>query len=484
MNKSIRTLYIALASAFALLVVMLGYWQVVAAGGLDERADNPYKLEKQRLVDRGRIISADKIVLAESVAYREKGKKYYRRYYPQGSLASQVVGYATPQQGATGLEQQYNRYLAGSYGTGAILDRLREETKDGADIRLTLDTRVQKTAEALLSGRKGAVVAIQPKTGKVLAVASSPTFDLNQVTSDFASIRKESDAPLLNRATAGLYPPGSTFKVVTATAALASGKWSASSTFDDKGVYVVDGKPIYNSGKSKFGLHNLTDALTFSINTTFAQIGDTLGGRKLGGEMNLFGFGRPTEIDLPSGEVATSGRYRDGKLLPNDQRDEDASRIAIGQENLQVTPLQMAMVAGAIANGGRMMRPYLVRRVITPDGVVVKQQRPEEVDSVSSAYIASEVGRMMQSVVSEGTGTRAGLAGLSIAGKTGTAETGDPERNQAWFIGYAPADDPEVAVAVVIEDTSGTGGTEAAPVAGEVMRTALSVGPVPGEPIS
>lgn len=482
MNRSIRSLYLALACAFAVLVVMLGYWQVVAADGLDERADNPYKMEKQRLVDRGRIISADKIVLAESVAYREKGKKYYRRYYPQGSLASQVVGYATPQQGATGLEQQYNRYLAGSYGTGAILDRLRESTKDGADIRLTLDTRVQRTAEALLSGRKGAVVAIQPKTGKVLAVASSPTFDLNQVTSDFASIRKESDAPLLNRATAGLYPPGSTFKVVTATAALASGKWSASSTFDDKGVYVVDGKPIYNSGKAKFGLHNLTDALTFSINTTFAQIGDTLGGRKLGGEMNLFGFGRPTEIDLPSGEVATSGRYRDGQLLPNDQRDEDASRIAIGQENLQVTPLQMAMVAGAIANGGRMMRPYLVRRVITPDGVVVKQQRPEEVDSVASAYITSEVGRMMQSVVSEGTGTQAGLAGLSVAGKTGTAETGDPERNQAWFIGYAPAEDPQVAVAVVIEDTSGTGGTEAAPVAGEVMRTALSAGPVLGEP--
>lgn len=482
MNRSIRSLYLALACAFAVLVVMLGYWQVVAADGLDERADNPYKLEKQRLVDRGRIISADKIVLAESVAYREKGKKYYRRYYPQGSLASQVVGYATPQQGATGLEQQYNRYLAGSYGTGAILDRLRESTKDGADIRLTLDTRVQRTAEALLSGRKGAVVAIQPKTGKVLAVASSPTFDLNQVTSDFASIRKESDAPLLNRATAGLYPPGSTFKVVTATAALASGKWSASSTFDDKGVYVVDGKPIYNSGKAKFGLHNLTDALTFSINTTFAQIGDTLGGRKLGGEMNLFGFGRPTEIDLPSGEVATSGRYRDGQLLPNDQRDEDASRIAIGQENLQVTPLQMAMVAGAIANGGRMMRPYLVRRVITPDGVVVRQQRPEEVDSVASAYITSEVGRMMQSVVSEGTGTQAGLAGLSVAGKTGTAETGDPERNQAWFIGYAPAEDPQVAVAVVIEDTSGTGGTEAAPVAGEVMRTALSAGPVLGEP--
>ena len=455
MNRSIRALYLTLAVGFAVLVVMLGYWQVVAAGELDERADNPYRLEQQRLVDRGRIISADKIILAESVMYREKGKKYYRRYYPQGSLAAQVVGYATPQQGATGLEQQYNRYLAGSYGTGAILDRLRQETKDGADIRLTLDTRVQKTAEALLSGRRGAVVAIEPKTGKVLALASSPAFDLNEVSSDFASIRKQDGAPLLNRSTGGLYPPGSTFKVVTATAAL---------------------------GKAKYGLHNLTDALTFSINTTFAQIGDQLGGRKLGREMNRFGFARPTEIDLPSGEVAVSGRYRAGKILPNDQRDEDSARIAIGQENLQVTPLQMAMVAGAVANGGRMMRPYLMRRAITRDGVVVKQQRPEEIDSVASAYVASEVGRMMQSVVSEGTGTEAGLSGLSVAGKTGTAETGDPERNQAWFIGYAPAEDPQVAVAVVIEDTSGTGGTEAAPVAGEVMRTALSIDPVPGEP--
>lgn len=482
MNQSIRLLYLTLAVGFAVLVLMLGYWQVVAAPGLLERADNPYTLEQQRLVDRGRIISADKKVLAESVAYRQRGTKYYRRYYPQGSLASQVVGYATPEQGATGLEQYYNRYLAGSYGTGAILDRLRQETKDGADIRLTLDTRVQRTAEALLSGQRGAVVAIEPNTGKVLAVASSPGFDLNQVSTDFASIRRTSGAPLLNRATGGLYPPGSTFKVVTATAALASGTWSAGSTFDDKGVYVVDGKPIYNSGKAKFGLHNLTDALTFSINTTFAQIGDKLGGRTLGGEMNRFGFARPVEIDLPAGEVAVSGRYRDGKVLPNDQRDEDSARIAIGQENLQVTPLQMAMVSGAIANGGRMMRPYLVRRVITKDGVVVKQQRPEEVDSVSSAYIASEVGRMMQSVVSEGTGTQAGLAGLSVAGKTGTAETGDPNRNQAWFIGYAPAEDPKVAVAVVIEDTSGTGGTEAAPVAGEVLRTALSIGPVPGEP--
>ncbi|MSO43703.1 MAG: hypothetical protein EXQ74_00075 [Thermoleophilia bacterium] len=482
MNRSIRTLYLSLACGFAGIIVALGYWQVIAAPGLDERADNPYHYEMQRLVNRGRIVSADKVVLAESVAYTERGQRYYRRYYPQGSLAAQVVGYATAREGATGLEQFYNRYLAGSYGTGAILDRMREDQKQGADIRLTLDTRVQKAAETLLAGRRGAVVALDPSTGKVLAIASNPTFDLNQVSTDFASIRMTTGAPLLNRGVGGLYPPGSTFKVVTATAALTSGKWTPSSVFDDKGVYVVDGKSIYNAGKFKFGIHNLTDALTLSINTTFAKVGDQLGGPKLGGEMTRFGFARPIEIDLPHGEVAVSGRYRRGTLLPNDQRDEDSSRIAIGQENLQVTPLQMAMVAGAIANGGRMQRPYLMRRVITRDGIVVHQQRPEELGSVASAYIASQVGRMMRNVVSGGTGTRAGLVGLSVAGKTGTAETGDPKRNQAWFIGYAPVEHPKVAVAVVIEDTSGSGGTHAAPVAGGVMRTALSIRPVPGEP--
>ena len=171
MNRSIKSLYLALAAGFGVLILMLGYWQVIAAGGLNERADNPYHFEKQRLVDRGRIISADKVVLAESVAYKQKSKRYYRRYYPQGALAAQVVGYATPQQGSTGLEQQYNQYLAGSYGAGAILDKLRAAQKEGADIRLTLDTRVQKTAEALIAGSRGAVVAIDPSTGQVLALA-------------------------------------------------------------------------------------------------------------------------------------------------------------------------------------------------------------------------------------------------------------------------------------------------------------------------
>ncbi len=245
---------------------------------------------------------------------------------------------------------------------------------------------------------------------------------------------------------------------------------------------MVHGQTIRNNQRVKFGINTLTDALTFSINTTFARIGTELGAARLGSTMTKFWFGQPIPIDLPSSEVTVSGRYRAGKLLSNTQRNEDVARIAIGQENLQVSPLQMAMVAAATANGGRLMRPYLVKRVITPDGVVVRQQQPEELGSVASAYVSSEVGRMMQNVVREGTAAKSGLSGLSVAGKTGTAETGSRSGNDVWFIGYAPADNPKVAVAVVIEDSSGTGGTVAAPIAGEVIRTALRAGPVQGDP--
>ena len=473
MNRSIRNMFLTVAGGFVLLMGMLGYWQVVASGSLGDRADNPYTQEHQREVDRGRIISADGVTLALSRPVRVKGKREFQRVYPQGGLAPHVIGYASPERGATGLEAEYNRYLAGSYGTEPLLQRLRLREKRGADVHITLDTRVQQQAVSSLGARPGAVVAINPKTGAVLAIASAPTFDLNDVAKDFKSITDQENAPLLDRGTAGRYPPGSTFKVVTTTAALATGLYTPDSVFDDKGKFVVAGRAITNSGGVVYGEHDLTLALTKSINTTFAQIGDKLGAVRLGAEMTDYGFARRPGIDLPDGEVVVSGRYRDGRLLPNDQRDEDAARIAIGQENLQVSPLQMAMVASGVANNGRVMRPYLMTRVLDRGGNVIRQQKPERADLASNGTIAQQVNQMMQRVVEEGTGTAAALSGLQVAGKTGTAETDDPERNQAWFIGFAPADDPQVAVAVVVENTSGTGGSEAAPIAANVMRAAL-----------
>lgn len=474
MNRSLRRLYLACAGGFALLILMLGYWQVIAAGGLNDRPGNPYTAERERLVDRGRIVSADGVVLARSVSRRVDGREVYSRAYPDGTLAPQTIGYATPEQGTTGLEAGYNRFLAGSYGTEPILQRLNLRTKRGADLRTTLNAAVQREANAALAGKRGAVVALDPTTGAVLAMASAPTFNLNEVSRDFTAIRRREGGPLVNRATNGRYAPGSTFKTVTAAAGLESGLFTPLSTFTDTGRFVYRGQPITNAGGARYGRVTLTQALTRSINTVFAEVGAALGPRRLGGQMTAFSFGSRPPVDLPEGEVFVSGRYRGNTLLPNEDPTGDVARLAIGQEQLVVSPLQMGMVAAALANRGRLMEPFLVRRVVDRDGGTVREHRPRELDAATTPEVAAELNVMMRRVVEEGTGTAAALFGLSVAGKTGTAETDDPSRNQAWFIGFAPAEAPRVAVAVVVEDTPGSGGVEAAPIAARVMKAALA----------
>jgi peptidoglycan glycosyltransferase len=305
-------------------------------------------------------------------------------------------------------------------------------------------------------------------------MASTPSYNLARVSTNFDAIRTQAGAPLLNRATAGRYPPGSTFKAVTADEALESGLYTPESTFDDTGSYVVHGQTIRNFGGETFGNNTLSDALTFSINTTFAKVGTALGAQRLGGAMNRLGFGTRPPIDLPQGEVLPSRRVGPrGGLLPNDQPGEDTARIAIGQERLGVTPLQMAMVAQAVANDGVLRAPYLLTRAVDRGGSIVHEQNPRDLGRAMSPQTASNLNAMMRRVVEEGTGTAAALSGLEVAGKTGTAETGNANLNDAWFIGFAPATDPEVAVAVVVENTSGEGGVVAAPIAAQVMKAAI-----------
>lgn len=475
MNRSIRRLYLTLAGGFALLILMLGYWQVVAAEDLSERPGNPQTIQRERLIDRGRIISADGVTLAASRARRVEGQRVYQRVYPQGPLAAHAIGYSSPTEGKTGLEATWNRYLSGSFGTEPLLQRLNLSEKQGADLRVSLDTRVQRAAEQGLLGQRGAVVALDPATGGVLAMASSPTFEPQRVVGQAGYIGQVDDTALLNRAAQGLYAPGSTFKVVTATAALESGAYTPDTQFDDTGSFATPGGPIRNFGGRTFGRHTLATALTNSINTTFARIGTVLGAERLGATMTAFGFGERPPIDLPTDQVAVSGRRQGDETIPNASEGADAARIAIGQEQLAVTPLQMAMVAAAIANEGTLVAPRLMNRITDRGGAVVQRGTPEEIGQVASGANAQALVEMMEGVVREGTGTAAALSdvGVTVAGKTGTAETGDASRNQAWFIGFAPSDDPLVAVAVVIEDTSGTGGVVAAPVAAQVMRAAL-----------
>jgi peptidoglycan glycosyltransferase len=474
MNRSIRRVYLALAGGFMALILLLGYWQVVAAGDLNDRPQNPQALQREKRIDRGTITTSDGILLAESVSRKVGGQTEFSRVYVNGGLAPHVVGYSSSREGKTGVESEYNRYLAGSFGNQPILDRLRRETKRGANVTLTLDSRVQQAAVDALSGQRGAIVAIEPSTGAVLAMASAPAFDLSDVESGFASIRTADGSPLLNRATQGRYPPGSTFKVVTTTGGLATGQFVPSTRFDDTGSFDTPGGPIRNFGGATFGDHNLIEALTRSINTTFARIGATLGPSGMGNAMDAFGFGEVPPIDLPQDQVVASGRYEGGTLLPNDEAGIDTARIAIGQEKLAVTPLQMALVAGAIANRGTMRQPYTVESATDRGGEVVYEARVSDFNQSASAEVAEQVGDMMTRVVLEGTGVAAALQGLSVAGKTGTAETGDEGRNQAWFIGFAPVEDPIAAIAVVIEDTSGTGGSVAAPAFAEVMRAAVT----------
>jgi peptidoglycan glycosyltransferase len=406
--------------------------------------------------------------------------------YPQQGLAAHVVGYSTVARARAGLEESMNDFLTGSNSNLSTIvdrtvDKLRGLTQEGNDLVLTLQPEAQRVAVEQLRSACGAAVALDPRTGAVLAMASSPAYDPNLVENDFRRVLRTpgpcpTPAALLNRATQGLFIPGSTFKVVTAAAALGTGRYTPQSQFTDTGSVDVHGQSIRNFGGEVWGTHDLSFALTHSINTTFAKLGLAVGAKALGSMMSAFGFGERPPIDLPTGQVLPSGRIGPrGQILPNDQDGEDTARIGIGQERLAVTPLQMAMVASAIANGGVLYEPHFLREAVDRGGSVVLEQRPKELRRVMSPQVAAELNTMMRRVVEEGTGTAAALSssGVQVAGKTGTAETGRGDLNDAWFIGIAPAIDPKVAVAVVIEDSTGTGGVVAGPIAAQVMRTAL-----------
>jgi peptidoglycan glycosyltransferase len=470
-NARITNLFGLVVVLFAALVGFTSYWSVFHAGALEANRANKRPLLEQQRIRRGLILARDGTVLARNTSTGSGANRFYSRFYPDGSLFPHVVGYNFVSRGSSALERKYNDDLTGkSNEIQTAFDELRGKKREGNDITTALDPAAQRVALAGLAGRAGSVVAIEPQTGLVRVMASVPGFDLNSVPNNFARLVRAPDAPLLDRAAQSGYPPGSTFKVVTATAALDSGKFTPNSVLNGKSPQVIGGVPLSNFGNEQFGDITLTTALTHSVNTVWAQVGEKLGKSLMYKYMNRFGFDHKPAIDLPSDELRASGVYSNGKLLgPSDAI--DIGRVAIGQERLQVTPLQMAMVAAAIANGGRLIRPHLVEKVTDPDGRTVRRLKPTEESRVMSEATAKSLGDMMSQVVQEGTGTAAALQGINVAGKTGTAEKGNA--NQAWFIAFAPVGAPRVAVAVTIEQTTGQGGTVAAPIAKQVMETLL-----------
>jgi peptidoglycan glycosyltransferase len=484
MNQQISRLAVASLVLVVSLILGTTYWQAWAAPSLADRRDNAIKVVAQFTIKRGAIRAADRTVLARNRPRRVKGQTFYFRRYPARELFAHAVGYSTQARSRAGIEQSRNDFLTGANANLATLldttlDRLRGATIEGNDLILTLRPRAQRVALNALGGQCGAVAAIEPRTGKVLVLASSPSYDPNLVERNFARVQRGAGpcgvAPLLNRATSGLFTPGSIFKVVTAAAALDTGTYSPSSTFYDPGYCIEYGRRVNNYDTSTpFGTVSFSQALIYSINSSFCQMGKKLGPEVILDYARRFGFYQDPPVDLPSGERSPSGLYQDGKLLPRSQESRaDPGRLAFGQERMIVTPLQMAMVAGTIANRGVVMEPYLTDRVFEPDGSLLVRMKPDELRRAVKTEVADEIAAMMEGVVSGGTGTAAQISGVRVAGKTGTAETGRAGRNTAWFIAFAPVDNPRVAIAVVLQNQSGTGGEVAAPIAKQVMEALL-----------
>ena len=479
MNSQVVKLFGLMTALFALLVGFTSYWSVFEAEALKEKRVNRRPLLEQQQIRRGTIRAADGTVIARSIARGSGEDLIYVRRYPQGSLFGHPIGYSFTEKGQSEFEKFHNDELVGEESEfTSLLDELRGKRQEGDDIVSTLIPDAQRTAFEALGGQPGVVVAIEPQTGKVRALASVPPYDPRDIPGRFAQLNRDAGAPLLDRATQSGYPPGSTFKVVTATAALDSGEFTPQSVVNGDTGIPIDGVPLSNAGGASFGPVDLTTALTNSVNTVWAQVGEEVGEETMYEYMGRFGFNRDPEIDLPDDELAPSGVYEEGSLLSLGQP-VDIGRVAIGQERLFVTPLQMAEVVAAVANGGELMRPQLWDRVVDPDGRVVDRMDPKVQSEVMSPETAATLNEMMQNVVNEGTGTAAALSGISVAGKTGTAEVPGREAcaglpNQAWFLGFAPAEDPQVAVAATVECTSGQGGTVAAPIAKAVMEAVLA----------
>ncbi len=499
MNKQLLHLSVAAMVLLAALIVSTTYWQSWATASLANKKDNTLQLIAQLQVARGSIFASGGEKLAWSTPHKTKGLTIYTRHYPTNGLFSQVVGYSTSGDNQTGLEQSLNDYLTGantnlSNTFSNELNRLGGQTIHGDNVYLTLKPSAQALALHELAGRCGAVVALNPRTGAVYAMASSPTYDQNLIfqKNGLAQIGKirgtcGDGSPLYDNATQGLYPPGSTFKLVTASAALDTGKYTPTSQFYDPGYCVEYHKKVYNSASpdspsahETFGNIDFSSALEHSVNAVFCKIGMSLGAKPILDYAKRYGFYSRPPLDTPPNTIFPSGLYQYNKRgtrylwNPKDPAKVDPGRLAFGQYKMLATPLQMALVASTIANKGVEPQPYLVQRVATPSGSNVATTSPHMLGRVISTRTAAELNQMMQLVVQGGTGTTAQIPNVPVAGKTGTAELGLGNIYDAWFVCFAPANHPQVAVAVVVEkQPNGFGGSISAPIAKAMLENLL-----------
>ncbi|HEX4306331.1 MAG TPA: penicillin-binding protein 2 [Solirubrobacterales bacterium] len=485
MNGRIIKLFGLIVVLFAVLIGFTSWWSVFDAKALKEQEANQRPLLEQQQIPRGRILADDGSVIAKSYSKGHGTGKRYIRKYPMGKLFGHPIGYSYVRYGQTQFEKYHNEELTGEESEfGSIVDELSGQKQEGEQIVTSLDPKAQEVATAdLESAGYGAVVAIEPSTGKVKVIASNPGFNPNSIPKNLTKWnQQEVRTPLFSRATQATFPPGSTFKVVTAAAGLESGRITPETTINAPGSIIDEGHVLANDFDQDWGNISLDTALTNSVNTWFGQLGQKLGQKTLFSTMEKFGFNSKPPIDLPEGELAASGVLDlEANTLLTRHDPVDLARVAIGQERLAVTPLQMAMVAAAVANHGKLMKPQIWSRVVNVDGSVTKKMEPSVYSEPTSAKTAEELTKAMEGVVDEGTGTNAAIPGVPVAGKTGTAETPDNKEcgggeaeNQAWFIGFAPADHPKIAIAATVSCTEAFGGDIAAPIFRDVAEAILN----------
>jgi cell division protein FtsW (lipid II flippase)/cell division protein FtsI/penicillin-binding protein 2 len=463
----------ALAVLLTALVVNLTWIQVVDAHALTANPHNTRNLAVALRQQRGTISTADGTVLARSVT----DGAVFRREYPAGSLAAHVVGYYSSRYGRAGVEAAADRTLAGTQQFRTpqdVIDAAAGIPVRGNDVALTIDSRVQKAAQDALAGRRGACAVLDPRTGAVLALASNPTYEPGTVDAQWRSLEAASaSAPLLDRATSALYPPGSTFKVVTLTSAISNGVATPSSVFPGPATLAIGGGKVTNFESGSFGSIDLRHAAYNSVNTVFAQVAAKLGPQRLVRTADAFGFDSTPPFDLTlrtsimtdpnrmtTWETAWAGVGQPVSTRPNPK---------VGPST---TPLQMALVAAGIANGGTIPRPYVIDHVSDASGTVLARTTPRVWRTATDPATAATVRDIMIGVVAQGSGHRCQIPGVTVAGKTGTAETSKSQNTHAWFICFAPAEKPRVALAIILEN-AGVGGVEAAPAAKGVLEAAL-----------
>ncbi len=467
-DKKISWVILFISALFMVLIVYLTSIEILYRDDYSSSNLNSRTLSREANIMRGTIYDRS----GEVLAYSKMDGDVQKRYYPHIELYSHVIGYSSKTYGKSFIEKTYNADLLGDDTINAVFNIknvLKGNKSEGNDLHLTIDHATQKRASQLMNRYTGALAAVNPQTGEVLAMVSKPDFNPNEtyLTRSWASLNSSDKSPFLNRASMGLYPPGSTFKMVTT--ALAFQKGVTDTVFKDTdGKITIEGHTIANTKNAALGETDMEKAFLRSSNVYFANLGAGLNDSDFENIASAFLFNKKTGFGFP---YAVS-RFQTSKMGKAER-----AATAIGQGKTLVSPLHLAMMTGAIANGGVMMKPYIVSKVTAPGGTAVKSTSPSVLNNAISKDAADYVKNLMVETVNRGTGTNARIYGIDVGGKTGTAENEktdeDKEKTHALFVAFAPADNPQIAVAVILEYAGSTGGSIAAPIAREVIKTYL-----------